>query len=220
MIVCSIFLTFHSIRDSKLIATNVSVVFARLLVKIIKVFLNFLDSQLLYIVFIFMLSINSNAQEAECGYLTVEKGLKNRTIRKSKTPIIFKVTEELRLQLIFTNSGYPNTLMAELTFEDGSGYPVDLGSILTLHFVDGTHTDLIVSSRKSFTSVAYFTLMKPANKGAKKVMTYEDRLFYEKLIESNIISLEYSIDKKRQKIVVSNYQSEIIKDTVQCLIFN
>jgi len=181
------------------------------------------QSQLLYIgfiVFMFLFSIDSNAQDDDCEYLTTEKSLKNRTIRKSKMPIIFKVTDEVTMKMIFTNSGYPNTLMAELTFEEDSGFLVDLGNILTMNFADGTQIDFIISSRRSFTSVAYFTLMKPANKRAKKVMTFEDRLLYERFIESSIISLEYSIDNKKQKIIVVSDQAEFIKNTVQCLIFN
>lgn len=172
------------------------------------------------IVIIMIFSFGVSAQETECGYLTMEKGLKNRTIRKSKNPIVFKVTDEITALMTFTNSGYPNTLMAELTFEEDSGFLVDLGTILTLNFADGSHTDFIVSSKRSFTSVAYFTLLKPANRRAKKVMAFEDRLLYEKIIQNNIIFLGYSIDNKKQKMIVSDRQSELIKKTVQCLIFN
>lgn len=172
------------------------------------------------ILFMLLFSIDSTAQEAECGYLTTEKGLKNRTIRKSKNPIVFKVTEEVSGQLIFTNSGYPNTLMAEFKFDDVSGYLVDLGTILAMNFADGTHTDFIADSKRSFTSVAYFTLLKPANKRAKKVMAFEDRILYEKLIQTNLTSVDYSIDNKKKRLTVSDSNSEIIKKTIACLIFS
>lgn len=167
-----------------------------------------------------MLSVESIAQEIECGRLTIEEGLKNRTIRKSKNPIVFTVTEDVTAQMIFTNSGYPNTLKLELKFDDVSGYLVDLGTILTLNFADGTHTDFVVGSRRSFTSVAYFTLLKPANKQAKKVMASEDRLLYEKLVQTNLTSLDYSLDNKKKKLTVSDLNGDIIKKIIACLIFS
>lgn len=163
--------------------------------------------------------IDASAQEADCANLTIEKGFKSRTIRKSKAPIVFKVTEVVTARMIFTNSRYPNTLQAELTFEEDSGFLVDLGNILTLNFADGTHTDFIVGSRKAFTSVAFFTFLKPANPRAKKVMAYEDRLLYEKLIQIDITSFDYSMDNKKIKLTVSNLDSETIRKTVGCLIF-
>jgi hypothetical protein len=174
---------------------------------------------LLAIFIVLVFSFGTFAQEAECANLTVEIGLKKRTIRKSKNPIVFKVFEDLTAQMIYTNDGRPNTLMAELIFETQSGYLVDLGSILTLNFEDGTHTDFIASSRKSFTSVAYFTLLKPGNRRAEKVMAFEDRLLYERLIHTKLTSLDYSIDGKRTKLTVSDLNSEVIKKTVACLIF-
>lgn len=190
--------------------------------KLVRILLHFSNSRLLVngaIIILFAFSNEGVAQETECGYLTIEKGLKNRTIRKSKNPIIFKVTDEITARMTFTNSGYPNTLIAELTFEESSGYLVDLGAILRMNFADGTHTDFMASSRRSFTSVAYFTLMKPANRRAKKVMAFEDRLLYERLIHTKLTSLDYSIDGKRTQLTISELNGEAIKKTIACLIF-
>jgi hypothetical protein len=177
---------------------------------LIRVLLIFLTSALLL--------TSAFAQSNDCDYWTTEKRVNRKTVRKSKEAIIFSISETTKAELLFHNSGKSNTLLAEFIFLDKSGYVLELGSILTLNFSDGTHVDVVASSRRSFSSVALFALLKPANKTARKVMAYDDKLFYDKLTQIDIVSFLYTVDSKKVKIEFSKAKSELVKLIIPCLV--
>lgn len=157
--------------------------------------------------------------QAECDYWTlrVEKSA-HKIIYQSKTPLLFHVSEKVDAELTLANSGELNTLSAEIIFREQSGYFVDLGSMLSLYFSDDSRVDIIATQVKSFPSSALFTLLKPSGKGTKKIMTYEDQLFYNKLTSVNLRSLGYTVAYKKRIIPVSEANAELIKIMVRCLV--
>lgn len=170
------------------------------------------------VLFCWISPLSSFAQE-ECDYwTTVIKKSPNKIIRQSRSPIPFQINEKLNAELTFSNSGEMNALLAELTLYDKSGYFVDLGSMLSLHFSDNSRVDIFASRIKSFPSVAFFMLLKPSKQGAKKVMAFEDQLFYNKLTNVNLTSLSYTVAYHKRTILVSEANAELIKIIVRCLV--
>ena len=173
----------------------------------------------IYFVFLLLFAVQClNAQAYVCRFLITQKKVSKKIISTSRDPIILPIDTTLTAELIFTNLGKQNTLSAELSLIDKSGFLPTLGSILEIQFNDGTHEEVIASSKKLFSSVAFFNLLKPTKKSAKKVMAFEDENLYLKLTQTGISSFVYLADGKKLIMRMSTDQTEMQKRLVSCIV--
>ena len=137
--------------------------------------------------------------------------------KKSKGVLTLKVSEKLIGKLKFSNSNLPYTIQISLEFRDTKGYSVDAGEILTTNFSDGSHFEIISSSRKLGSNSVQFVLIQAGRK-QKKPMYYEDKIFFEKLRDTRISSFEILVDNAVRVIHFPESKSDTIRNIVSCLV--
>ena len=145
-------------------------------------------------------------------------------IKKSKTDMIFKMSEgiEGQLQIVGTpfqigNKTYSFTLEFNLTFVDSEKMPSITGEILTINFADGYTIDLTPKSKFISTGTVFFNLINKKNKEDKLLVPDNEKLLYEKLKTVDISSFKYNVDKKNKTITVTKENSEIIRRIINCV---
>ncbi len=102
-----------------------------------------------------------------------------------------------------------------LDFDDKAGLPTELGSTLSIKFVDGASYSIIAQAKKSSASIVYFTLIKPGT-----TPTSIDQPFKDKLLKIDISTLTIIADYKQREIHIPATKATIIKNTIHCLMTN
>lgn len=120
----------------------------------------------------------------------------------------------MEVALKLSENGSGNIIELMLDFDDKSGLPMELGSTLTIKFIDDTKYSIIARTKKITSSAIYFTLVdKKVNATSRK----NDTTFAEKLMNVNILSLEIIADYQPREISMPGTKATIIKKTIQCL---
>ena len=149
------------------------------------------------------------AQTSDCAFY-VASDQSRKKIRHSLYPLNFVVTENIDVTLKINNKGSSNTIELVLDFEDKSELPTELGSTLSIKFIDGTVHSILARTRKVNASVIYFTLFESGSKG--------DRVLLEKLSKVDITALAIIADYKQREIPIPETKASIVKKTIQCLL--
>jgi len=148
------------------------------------------------------------AQTSDCAFY-IESDQTRKQIRQSFYPLNFSVTDNMVVMLKINDKGSPNTIELILDFEDESGLPTELGSMLSIKFIDGTSNSIIARTKKANTSIIYFTLNETGSK--------DDPFMIEKLSKNNIRALVIIADYKQREILIPETKAAILKKIILCL---
>lgn len=160
---------------------------------------------------IFFLSITNFclvAQTSDCAFY-VESDQTRKKIQHSLYPLSFVITENIDVTLKITNKGAPNTIELIFDFNDKSGLPTELGSTLSIKFIDGTSHSIIARTKKANASMIYFTMIDSGSE-------YNQSLI-DKLSKVDIAALAIIADYKQREIDIPETKASIVKQTIQCL---
>lgn len=133
-------------------------------------------------------------------------------------PLGFPVTENIEVLININDKGRPGQIEIVFDFEDRSGLPVEMGSTLTIKFIDNTTYSFIASSRKLKSSKMYFTIAEAGSQTATSYSNKSDNLLTDKLLKVDIHSFEISAEYKKREITINETKSAIIKNTIRCLL--
>ena len=118
-------------------------------------------------------------------------------------------------ELKFSNLGLPLTIQISLTFKEGKVYSADVGELLNIGFMDDSHVEILSSSKRLGTGAVLYTLIRAKK---DKIMSYEDKILYEKLRDIRIDSLRFSVNNVSHELIVSQPKADSIRNIVGCLI--
>jgi hypothetical protein len=149
------------------------------------------------------------AQTSDCAFY-VEADQTRKKVRHSTYPLNFSVTDKIDVTLKINDKGNANTIELLFDFEDASGLPTELGSTLSIKFIDGTTHSIIARTKKEKASVIYFAL--------NEAVTKDDRFLIDKLSNVDIATLAIIADYKQREILIPETKSAIIKKTIRCLL--
>ena len=136
--------------------------------------------------------------------------------RKSREAMTLLAGHGLTAEASFFNAGRRHTLKMSITFRDSLGYPEEAGDLLRINFENGSFQEIVSSEKKTYQGTVVFTLFE--SKRRRRVMTYEDRLFYEKLRQTNVTALQLMAGNISRKISLSTEQADYIKKVVDCVV--
>lgn len=157
------------------------------------------------------------AQQSDCSFY-IEKNKTRKKVFHSLYPLSFIITETIDVTLNISDKGSPGTIELIFDFSDTSGLPTEMGSTLIIKFTDGTSCSIIARTKKTNSSIIYFTLVE---KGSNSSLTLHsgknDGFITDKLSKVYISELIIMADYKQRKILIPETKAAIIKNTIQCL---
>lgn len=148
------------------------------------------------------------AQTSDCSFY-IKADQSQKKIRHSLYPLTFAITENIDLTLKINDEGARNTIELIFDFDDKSRLPIELGSKLSIQFIDGTTYSIIARTKKINASIIYFTLTESGPK--------DNRSLIEKLSDEEIAVLTIIADYKSRKICVPETKASIMRQTIECL---
>jgi hypothetical protein len=148
------------------------------------------------------------AQTSDCAFY-VGADQTRKKIRHSLYPLNFVVTENIDVTLKINDKGATNTIEFIFDFDDKSGLPTELGSTLSIKFIDGTIHSILARTKKANASMIYFTLIESDSK--------DNRSLIDKLSKVEISDLTIIADYKQREIYIPATKASIVKKTIQCL---
>lgn len=168
--------------------------------------------------FLFIISFCVVAQETDCHFY-IEQDQTRKKVTHSVYPFDFNVNESITVSIKINDKGTRGILEFVVDFEDTSGLPVELGSTLTIKFIDHTSYSIIASSRKVKSSIVYFTISETGSHASTSNHSNKaDRFLTDKLSKVDIRAFEIIADYKPREIPVAETQSAILKKTILCLL--
>jgi hypothetical protein len=151
------------------------------------------------------------AQQNDCDfYVESDHERTKNKIKYSSYSLNFAVTETIDVKLKLSTKRSQNIVELVLDFEDMSGLPTELGSTLSIKFIDGTTHSIIARTKKTSASVIYFTISESG-------LEY-DRSIIGKLSKVDISVLAIVADYEQREIFIPETKATILKKTIQCLL--